>query len=85
MAKISKRTINNLEEFLDRGCEYSGTQEIVDDLAHETLEEIGTEFPYGDEVNLYDGDNIFSSVEEFANIFWDKAVEKILNVLKTEE
>jgi len=25
------------------------------------------------------------TVEEFANIFWDKAVEGILNVLKTQE
>lgn len=84
MGKISKKTINNLKEFMDRGCEYSGTQEVVDDLVHETLEEIGTEYPYGDEVNLYDGDDPFSSVEEFANIFWDKAVEKILHVLETE-
>ena len=84
MVKISKKTINNLKEFMDRGCEYSGTQEVVDDLVHETLEEIGTEYPYGDEVNLYDGDDPFSSVEGFANIFWDKAVEKILHVLETE-
>lgn len=85
MAKISKKTINNLREFMSRGCEYSGTQEIVDDLVHTTLKEIGTEYPYGDEITLFDGDDQFSSVEEFANLFWDKAVEKILNVLETEE
>ena len=85
MAKISKKTINNLREFLDRGCDYAGTQEIVDDLVHETLEAIGTEYPYGDEISLFDGDDQFSSVEEFANLFWDKAVECILNVIATEE
>ena len=85
MAKISKKTIENLREFLDRGCDYAGTQEIVDDLVHETLEAIGTEYSYGDEISLFDGDDQFSSVEEFANLFWDKTVECILNVLVTEE
>ena len=85
MTKISKKTINNLREFMDRGCEYSGTQEIVDGLVTETLNEIGTEYPYGDDISLFDGDDQFSTVGEFANIFWDKAVDKILNVLETEE
>lgn len=85
MSKIPKKTINNLEEFLNRGCEYSGTQEIVGELVHETLKEIGTQYPYGEDISLFDGDDQFSSVEEFANIFWDKAVEGILNVLRTEE
>lgn len=85
MAKISKKTINNLREFTSRGCEYSGTQEVVNDLVHITLKEIGTQYPYGDEVTLFDGDDQFSTVEDFANLFWDKAVEKILNVLETEE
>lgn len=85
MSKISKKTINNLKEFCSRGCDYAGTQEVVDDLVTETLKEIGTKYPYGDEISLFDGDDEFSTVDEFANIFWDKAVEKILNVLETEE
>lgn len=85
MSKIPKKTIRNLEEFLSRGCDYSGTQEIVDELVHETLKEIGTQYPYGEDISLFDGDDQFSSVEEFANIFWDKVVESILNVLRTEE
>lgn len=85
MAKISKKTINNLREFLNRGCDYAGTQEIVDDLVCEVLKEIGVEDSYGDEVSLFDGDNYFSDVEEFANLFWDKAVECIFNVIETEE
>ena len=84
MGKISSKTIDNLREFMDRGCDYAGTQEIVDDLVYETLKEIGTKYPYGDEISLYDGDSEFSTVDDFANIFWDKAVEKILNVLETE-
>ena len=53
-------------------------------MVYETLREIGTASPYGDEVSLFDGDDQFSTVGEFANLFWDKAVEKILNVLETE-
>lgn len=54
MAKISKKTIEELEDILNRGCDYADTQTVC-------------------------------TVEEFANIFWDKAVEGILNVLKTQE
>ena len=85
MAKISGETIDNLKEFMSRGCDYAGTQEVVNDLVHKVLKEIGTEYPYGDEISLFDGDDQFSSVEEFANLFWDKAIECILNVIATEE
>lgn len=42
---------------MNRGCDYAGTQEIVDDLVYETLKEIGTAYPYGDEITLFDGDD----------------------------
>lgn len=73
MAKISAETIENLREFMDRECDYAGTQEVVNDLVYETLREL-----------LFDGDDQFISIEEFANLFWDKTVECILNVLETE-
>lgn len=39
-----------------------------------------------DDVTLADWDeDTIGTLDDFANIFWDKAVEKILNVLKTEE
>ncbi len=85
MAKVSRKTINNLREFMDRSCEYAGTQEVVDDLVYDTLKEIGTEYPYGDEISLFDGDDHFCTLDEFANIFWDNAVEAILHVIETEE
>lgn len=62
MAKISKKTIEELEDILNRGCDYADTQTVVD----------------------WD-DKPICTAEEFANIFWDKAVEGILNVLKTQE
>lgn len=86
MGKISKKTIENLREFMNRGCEYSGTQEIVNDLMNESLRKMGAEIIQADDVGLIDWDDeTIGTLDEFANIFWDKAVEKILNVLETEE
>lgn len=51
MAKIPKKTIDNLREFMNRGCDYASTQEIVSDLTTESLKECGSKFPYGDEVD----------------------------------
>lgn len=84
MAKISDKTINNLREFMNRGCDYAGTQEVVDDLVSETLGELGSKYPYGDEIGLVDADGEFCTASEFANTFWDKAIICVLNVLKTE-
>lgn len=86
MAKISKKTIESLRESLDRGCDYAGTQETVTEIANEALRESSCELCQCDDASVcdWDGDEV-CTVEDFANIFWDKAVEKILNVLATEE
>ncbi len=86
MAKISKKTIENLREFLNRGCDYAGTQERVKELADEALKECGCEICQSDDATIIDWDeDTICTVDEFANIFWDKAVENFLNVLSTEE
>ena len=85
MVKISKKIINNIREIMNRGCDYAGTQEFVDDLVTETLRELGSKYPYGDEIGLVDIDGEFNTISEFANVFWDKAVISFLNVLETEE
>ena len=86
MAKISKKTIENLREFMNRGCEYSGTQEVVNDLMNESLREMGAKIIQADDVALIDWDDeTIGTLDDFANTFWDNAVEKILNVLETEE
>ncbi len=85
MAKISKKTINNLREFMSRGCEYSGTQEIVNDLMNKSLRKMGAKVIEADDVSLIDwDDDTIGTLDDFANIFWDKAVESFLNVLATE-
>ena len=77
MAKISKKTMENLEDILNRGCDYAATQEAVTEIANEALKESGCELCQCDDAMVvdWDGDEV-CNVEEFA---------KILNVLATEE
>ncbi len=84
MAEISKKTIENLRDFFSRGCDYAGTQEVVDELKYKALKKMGCEYA-ADEVGLeWDGEEM-GTVDDFADYFWDMAVEIFLNVLKTED
>ena len=82
--KISKKKIEELREFLSRGCEYAGTQDIVNEIKVETLEAMGCDYS-PDEVGLEWNGEMFGVVDDFADLFWDKAVEAFLNILSTEE
>lgn len=84
MAKISKKTIESLRDFLSRGCDYAGTQEAVDELKYKALKKMGCDYT-ADEVGLeWDGEGL-GTIDDFADNFWDLAVENFLNVLKTED
>jgi hypothetical protein len=85
MAKISKKVIDNLREFMDRDCEYAGTQDVVNDITTEILSDLGSRYPYSDEIGLIDADGEFNTIDNFANMFWDRAVIAFLNVLATED
>ena len=86
MAKISEETIESLSEILSRGCEYAATQDVVKEIADEALKEVGCEECQSDDATIMDwDDDTICTVDDFANIFWDKAVENFLNVLSTEE
>ena len=75
MAKISKKTIEELEDILNRGCDYADTQTVVTEYANEALKESGCELCQCDDAMVVDWDeDTVCTVEEFANIFWDKAV-----------
>ena len=44
-----------------------------------------TDFLNGDEILLLDGDLCeFATLDEFVEIFWNKAIDKILNVVETQ-
>ena len=85
MNAINENTLEHIREFLSRGCEYSGTQEIINETCHSILTE-HTKYPYSDDVFLVDlDDNTVMQLDEFVDKFWDAAVEMIMNVLATEE
>ena len=85
MGRLSKRDMEELREICSLGCDYSGTEEIVSDLVHDTLKEMGgTDLRSADEIGLTDGESEFATLDDFITVFWDKAVEKILNVVETQ-
>lgn len=84
MGRLSKKDMEELRGFCSLGCDHSGTQEIVSGIIHETLEEMGgTDLRSADEIGLTDGEE-FAVLDDFVRIFWEKAVEKILNVVETQ-
>lgn len=88
MGKLSKRDIEEIKEFLSRGCEYSGTEETISEIVYETLESMDKSGFHSytrsaDEIALVE-DDAFATLDEFVNIFWDKTVEKILCVIETQ-
>ena len=57
MSKLTKKDMEELRETCSIGCDYSGTREVIEELAHETLEELGsTDIRWADEIGLTDGD-----------------------------
>lgn len=84
MSKLSKRDMEEIREICSYNCEYSGTKEIVADITYEVLEQLGTtDLRYADEIGLTDGKE-FATLDDFIEIFWEKAVEKILNVVESQ-
>ena len=88
MGKLSKKDMEELRETCSLGCEYSGTEEIVSEIVYETLETMDksgmkTDTRCADEIGLTD-EREFATLDDFVRIFWEKAVEKILNVVETQ-
>ncbi len=85
MSKLSKKDIEELREFLLRGCEYAGTQETVTEIANETLKEFDCRLCQCDDAYVMDwDDDEVCTLDDYVNKFWDKAVEKILNIAETQ-
>lgn len=87
MGKMSKKDMEELREMCSLGCDYSGTEETVQELVYDTLKVLnhGEEQMSADEVGLMDFDNNeFGTLDDFVRIFWEKAVESILNVVETQ-
>lgn len=84
MRKLSKKDMEELREACSYGCEYTATEEVVNDIVGDILEELGADVRETDEIGLTDCENEFAILYDFVRIFWDKAVEDILNVIETQ-
>ncbi|MGN0338631.1 MAG: hypothetical protein ACI4EE_14150 [Lachnospiraceae bacterium] len=84
MAKISKKTLESLREELSRGCEYMGTQEVVHETFLESMEELGGLGDW-DEVAAEDLEGQMCVLQSLFETFYDKMIEKVLNVISTKD
>lgn len=84
MAKIGKKTLEEIEEILNRGCDYAATQEVVHESFLEAMEELGGIGDWDEMAakDLCDNDIVLQSLFE---TFYDKTIVKVMNVLRTQE
>lgn len=84
MSKISKKAIEEIEEILSRGCEHADTQEVVHESFLQALNELGGEGDW-DEMTALDLNDDEILLQDLFESFYDKTVEKVINVIKTQE
>ena len=83
MARRRIKVEERLREELSRGCEYSGTQEIVQETFEEMREQLGMEGGW-DEISVTDTDNRGFVLEDVSEEFYDLMIEKVLNYIDAE-
>lgn len=84
MGRIGKKTMENLREGLSRGCEFTGTQEMVHETFLEALEELGGVGDW-DEMAAEDLEGQMCVLQSLFEEFYDRLIEKVLNFIETEE
>ena len=77
------RVDERLREELSRGCEYSGTQEIVQETFEEMREQLGMEGDW-DEISVTDTDTREFVLQDVIEEFYDLMIEKVLNYIDAE-
>ncbi len=77
--KVNER----LREELSRGCEYSGTQEVVQETFEELAEQIGMEGDW-DEIEVKDINDSGFVLQDIIEQFYDMMIEKVLNYISAE-
>ena len=75
--KVNER----LREELSRGCEYSGTQEVVQETFEELAEQIGMEGDWDEIEDINDSGFVLQDIIEQ---FYDIMIEKVLNYISAE-
>lgn len=77
------RADERLREELSRGCEYSGTQEIVQETFEEMREQLGMEGDC-DEIEVKDCDGNGFVLQDVIEQFYDIMIERVLNYIGAE-
>ena len=78
MARRRMKVEERLREELSRGCEYSGTQENVQESFEEMAEQIGMEGDW-DEIEVKDCDGNEFVLQDVIEQFYDIMIERVLN------
>ena len=84
MAKISKKAIEEIEEILSRGCEYADTQEVVHESFIDALKGLGGLGDW-DEMSTTDLNDNEIVLQDLFEAFYDKTIEKVMNIIKTQD
>lgn len=80
MSKLTKKYINELEDVFSRGNEECGTQEMVEETYYECMEELQCEGSW-DELTVVDLNENEIILQDLLEKFYDKIIEKVINVL----
>lgn len=83
MARRRMKTDERLREELSRGCDYSGTQENVQESFEEMAEQIGMEGDW-DEIEVKDSNGNEFVLQDVIEQFYDIMIERVLNYIGAE-
>lgn len=85
MAKLTEKDMEEIRDILSLGCDYADTKTVVHETADDTLRDMGIDL--GIECMLVvDGEYEDSiGLDEFVDKFYSNMIEKILNVVATQE
>ena len=85
MAKLTEKDIEEIKDILSLGCDYADTKTVVYETVDDTLRDMGINL--GIECMLVvDGEYEDSiGLDEFVDKFYSNMIEKILNVVATQE
>lgn len=85
MAKLTEKDMEEIKDILSLGCDYADTKTVVHETADDTLRDMGIDL--GIECMLVvDGEYEDSiGLDEFVDKFYSNMIEKILNVVATQE
>ena len=82
--ELKDKDFEEIREFLSRGNEYAGTQEIINDVVESILINLESDLTSADEIGLTNGSNEFATLQDFVEEFWDRSVNLFMNVLETQ-